>query len=77
MSFLPPWMGLLCVLLCLGGLAAWLVQLREIVQTRTLYQHIMLRNQLQNLFLKITEQLPAHYQGGRQFSRVKSSKGLL
>ena len=26
MSFLPPWMGLLCVLLCLGGLAAWLVQ---------------------------------------------------
>ena len=26
MSFLPPWMGLLCVLLCLGGLAAWVVQ---------------------------------------------------
>ena len=25
MSFLPPWMGLLCVLLGLGGLAAWLV----------------------------------------------------
>jgi cytochrome c-type biogenesis protein CcmH len=26
MSFLPPWMGLLCVLLCLGGLVAWVVQ---------------------------------------------------
>jgi len=26
MSFVPPWMGLLCVLLCLGCLAAWLVQ---------------------------------------------------
>jgi len=26
MSFLPPWMGLLCALLCLGALAAWLVQ---------------------------------------------------
>jgi cytochrome c-type biogenesis protein CcmH len=25
MSFLPPWMGLLGVLLCLGGLAAWVV----------------------------------------------------
>jgi cytochrome c-type biogenesis protein CcmH len=26
MSFFSPWMGLLCVLLCLGGLAAWVVQ---------------------------------------------------
>lgn len=26
MSFLPPWMGLLCALLCLGALADWLVQ---------------------------------------------------
>jgi cytochrome c-type biogenesis protein CcmH len=26
MSFLPPWVGLLGVLLCLGGLAAWVVQ---------------------------------------------------
>ena len=26
MSFLPPWMGLLCALLFLGALAAWLVQ---------------------------------------------------
>jgi AraC-like DNA-binding protein len=50
-------------------LAAWLVQLREIVQTCTLYQHIMLRNQLQNFFLRIAEQIPPEYQGSQQFSR--------
>lgn len=26
MSFLPPWLGLLLALLCLGGLAAWILQ---------------------------------------------------
>ena len=26
MSFLPPWMGLILLLLCMGGLAAWVVQ---------------------------------------------------
>ncbi|HRK86429.1 MAG TPA: helix-turn-helix domain-containing protein [Alcaligenes faecalis] len=50
-------------------LAAWLVQLREIVRTRTLYQHIMLRNQLQNFFLRIADQIPPEYQGGKTFSR--------
>lgn len=50
-------------------LQAWLLQLREIVRTRTLYQHIMLRNQLQTLFLRIAEQIPPEYQGGQPFSR--------
>ena len=50
-------------------LAAWLVQLSEIVRARTLYQHIMLRNQLQNFFLHIAQQIPSEYQGSRQFSR--------
>lgn len=50
-------------------LAAWLVQLRAIVQTRTLYQHIMLRNHLQTFFLRIAEQIPPEYQGSQQFSR--------
>ncbi|MGO3712989.1 helix-turn-helix domain-containing protein [Alcaligenes aquatilis] len=50
-------------------LAAWLVQLRQIVQARGLYQHIMLRNQLQNFFLRIAEQIPSEYQGSQSFSR--------
>lgn len=50
-------------------LAAWLVQLRAIVQARTLYQHIMLRNHLQTFFLRIAEQIPSEYQGSQQFSR--------
>lgn len=50
-------------------LAAWLVQMREIVRARTLYQPIMLRNQLQNFFLRIAEQIPTEYQGSQQFSR--------
>lgn len=50
-------------------LAAWLLQLHEIVQTSTLHQHIMLRNQLQNFFLHIAQQIPSEYQGGQPFSR--------
>ncbi|MEG0859236.1 MAG: helix-turn-helix transcriptional regulator [Pseudomonas sp.] len=47
----------------------WLMQMRDIARSCPSYQHIMLRNQLQNLFLKIAEQLPAEQKGGREFSR--------
>ena len=50
----------------------WLAQMRDIARCCPTYRHIMLRNQLQNLFLKMAEQLPAHYQGGRQFSRQET-----
>lgn len=53
-------------------LEGWLAQMRDIARCCPAYRHIMLRNQLQNLFLKIAEQLPAHYQGGRQFSRQET-----
>ena len=47
----------------------WLAQMRNIARCCPTYQHVMLRNQLQNLFLKIAEQLPATYKGSREFSR--------
>jgi len=47
----------------------WLAQMRDIVKCCPTYRHVMLRNQLQNLFLKIAEQLPATYKGSRAFSR--------
>ncbi|HDS1818129.1 TPA: helix-turn-helix transcriptional regulator [Pseudomonas putida] len=50
----------------------WLAQMRDIAQCCPTYRHIMLRNQLQNLFLKIAEQLPAHAQGARQFTRQET-----
>ena len=53
-------------------LAGWLAHMRDIAQRCPTYQHIMLRNHLQNLFLKIAEQLPAQYQAGRPFSRQET-----
>ncbi|MDD2046615.1 helix-turn-helix domain-containing protein [Pseudomonas putida] len=47
----------------------WLAQMRDIAQCCPTYRHIMLRNQLQNLFLKIAEQLPATPTGSMAFSR--------
>ncbi|MCU1766478.1 AraC family transcriptional regulator [Pseudomonas protegens] len=47
----------------------WVTQMRNIAQTCPTYQRIMLRNQLQNLFLKIAEQLPANQIENRGFSR--------
>lgn len=47
----------------------WVTQMREIARSCPTYQHIMLRNQLQNFFLKIAEQLPATQNGSREFSR--------
>lgn len=47
----------------------WVTQMRNIAQTCPSYQRIMLRNQLQNLFLKIAEQLPANQIENRGFSR--------
>lgn len=37
----------------------WVALMRNVAQTCPTYQRIMLRNQLQNLFLKMAEQLPA------------------
>ncbi|MNO68790.1 DNA-binding transcriptional regulator AraC [compost metagenome] len=50
-------------------IAGWLEQMRDIVRCCPTYQHVMLRNQLQNFFLKIAEQLPAQLTAGRAFSR--------
>ena len=53
-------------------LEGWLAQMRDIVQCCSTYQHTMLRNQLQNLFLKIAEQLPSLPAAGRAFSRKET-----
>ncbi len=53
-------------------LEGWLRQMRDIVRCCATYQHIMLRNQLQNLFLKIAEQLPVLPTAGRAFSRKEA-----
>lgn len=50
-------------------MTGWLAQLRDIVDSCPTYRRIMLRNQLQNLFLKIAERLPAGHVESREFSR--------
>lgn len=50
-------------------LAAWLMQLKDMVQCPTSYQRIMLRNQLQNFFLKMASQIPENYPKHREFTR--------
>jgi AraC-like DNA-binding protein len=47
----------------------WVAQTRSIARTCPTYQNVMLRNQLQNLFLKIAEQLPAIQLEHTGFSR--------
>ncbi|MDF3837736.1 helix-turn-helix transcriptional regulator [Cupriavidus basilensis] len=50
----------------IGG---WMAQVRDIAQCCPTYQRIMLRNQLQNFFLKIAEKIPAEHKGSREYSR--------
>ncbi|SEI03578.1 transcriptional regulator, AraC family [Rheinheimera pacifica] len=50
-------------------IAMWLKQMQDITQHCPTYQRIMLRNQLQNFFLKIAEQMPGGQSGSREFSR--------
>ncbi|WP_095162586.1 AraC family transcriptional regulator [Pseudomonas sp. Irchel 3F5] len=50
-------------------LDGWLLQMGDIARSGATYRHIMLRNQLQNFFLKIAEQLPSLEKGSSEFSR--------
>jgi AraC-like DNA-binding protein len=50
-------------------LEGWVMQMGDIARCSPTYRHIMLRNQLQNLFLRIAEQLPTVQKGNKAFSR--------
>lgn len=50
-------------------LEAWLAQTLDIARHCPAYRDLMLRNQLQNLFLKMAEQVPVERGSGREFSR--------
>lgn len=61
--------------LCIPGkteiplLEMWLGQALHIIQECTIHQHIMLRNHLQNFFLKITERMPSNGFVKHEYSR--------
>lgn len=52
--------------------AAWLTQVRDIARNCQRYKHLMLRNQLQTLFLKIAGQIPTEQATGRVWNRKET-----
>lgn len=50
-------------------LEMWIEQVLHIIQKCTTYRHIMLRNHVQNLFLKITERIPSNDFVKNEYSR--------